>query len=677
MVRYCENMEAYPFKIGKGWPEPFGSSKRGDGINFAVVSKHARELSLCLFAEPFRIQPDYEITLNPDNNRTGDVWHILIDQLPVQYFYLFRIDGASYLTLDPYAKEIFTSNIWGKGDQPYLPVGGIDSDESFSWEEDKCLEIPLEELIIYEMHVRGFTQHTSSGVSHPGTYLGVIEKIPHLLALGVNAIELMPIHEFNETEYKKRGPGTGEQLYNYWGYSTVNFFSPMQRYVFGAQRGDAIHEFKTMVKACHQHGIEVILDVVYNHTAEGGKKGPVLSFKELDNSIYYMLDPNGDYLNFSGCGNTFNCNHPIVRELILRSLRYWVVEMHIDGFRFDLASILARDIQGHPMAKSPLLDAISQDPILSKTKLISEPWDAGGMYQVGSFCLEAKNWSEWNGKYRDIVRRFIKGTGTKGEFATKICGSQDLYYRFAPCRSVNFIIAHDGFTLADLVSYNHKHNLANGEDNRDGTNDNDSWNCGVEGHTRKQKVLNLRARQMRNYHLALMVSRGIPMLLMGDEYGHSKHGNNNTWCHDNELNWFLWNQLDENQEFYRFYQKLIHFRREHSLLRQNEFLSSNDIEWHGAHLHHPLWNIENQFIAFTLKGHQAGNDLYVAFNASHNVVTVHFPPNEAYKTWHWVVNTASVSPYDFRDDTNLATTMVSPSYHMHPYSALMLRAVVL
>ncbi len=672
-------MGEFPFKISAGSPQPYGLTVREDGANFALTSVHATSVTLCLFTASKKDKPSYEIHLDPRHHKTGRVWHIELQPPPLDLFYLFRIDGKQDFLLDPYAKNVFTSNIWGGGTNPspYFPLGAIAPQKPFDWGDDAPPHIHSRDLIIYEMHVRGFTQDRSSEVKHPGAFLGLIEKIPYLLDLGINAVELLPIHEFNEQEYKRSNPLTHERLYNYWGYSSVNFFSPMQRYASDASNNAAAIEFKTMVRELHRHGIEVILDVVFNHTAEGNGIGPTLCFKGLDNAIYYMTDAKGKYLDFTGCGNTFNCNHPIVHELILDSLRYWVVEMHVDGFRFDLASVFMRDPTGHPIASPPLLQSISKDPILASVKLIAEPWDAAGLYQVGSFFSQSSRWSEWNGRYRDVVRKFIKGTGRKGDFITNICGSEDLYFKHHPCRSINFIVAHDGFTLNDLVSYNEKHNLANGEQNQDGANHNDSWNCGVEGAATDQETFSLRARQMRNYHLALMVSRGIPMLHMGDEYGHTKHGNNNTWCQDNALNWFLWDHLERNKGFHRFYKLLIHFRRRHPILRHNQFYKSSDIDLHGAKLFKPNWDKEDQLIAFTLIDHLHGQDLYIAFNASPHAVEIEFPPNTDFKRWHWIVNTANVAPEDFREDFPNEASIVNATYRMAPYSAVLLKAEVL
>lgn len=667
-------------KISNGFPTPFGISFLPDGINFSIYVKEAERVSLCFFMENNLKSPLHEIELDPIQNKTGDVWHLLIKELPSSIVYGYRVvprgsPPTSHLLLDPYAKAVASPPQWNsRPNDPYRPLGKVISPSSFDWQGDQFPHIPSHDLILYEMHVRGFTQHSSSNVQHPGTYLGIIEKIPYLKELGVNALELLPIHEFNEKEVLHNHPKTKKKLCNYFGYSTVNFFSLMNRYASQSIQDRALIEFKTMVRELHKNGIEVILDVVYNHTFEGNQRGPTLSFRGLDSHAYYMIDAQGNYLNFSGCGNTLQGNHPITRELILESLRYWVTEMHIDGFRFDLASILTRSGNGAPLPNPPIVEAISLDPVLAQTKLISEAWDAGGLYQVGGF-YPGTRWSEWNGRYRDHVRRFIKETpGQKTVFATALCGSQDLYgWRGSPVCSVNFTTAHDGFSLADLVTYNQKHNEENGEQNRDGFDHNDSWNCGVEGHSSNKKIVYLRERQIRNFHLALMISQGIPMILMGDEYGHTRHGNNNTWCQDNELNWFLWDQLETKPGFHRFFRSLIHFRKNHPLLRREHFLGDKDITWHGLNPSQPDWGNDNRFIAFTLND-DLGPNLFVAFNASHLSQTVHLPDPPANQAWHWVINTHNPPPDDFFDEDR-RRPLSSSSFRIPSYSSILLQAM--
>lgn len=658
-------------RLSKDNAYPYGTSSQNGGINFAIFSKKSHAL-LCLLNK-INHEVLFEILLDETFNRTGNVWHICIHDLPENLAYAFRFydkEDSRQLLVDPYAKQISSHPIWGNIDH-YNPLGVVTPLTDFDWENDRHPHIPEQNLILYEMHVRGFTHHKSSGVKNPGTFLGVIEKIPYLLDLGVNAIELLPIQEFNECENLRTNPFNEERLYNYWGYSSVNFFSPMNRY--STKPENVLQEFKTMVKELHKNGIEIFLDVVFNHTAEGGVEGPILSFKGIDIPTYYLLNSQQGYQDFSGCGNTVNCNHPNVHELILNCLRYWVGEMHVDGFRFDLASILMRDMKGEPLQLSPLVEAISLDPILSKTKLVAEPWDAVGLYQVGTFYPDDR-WGEWNGKYRDTIRNFIKGTpGTVGKFATRICGSQDLYHQKSPNCSYNFITIHDGFTLEDLVSYNQKHNIPNGEENRDGSNFNDSWNCGAEGFTNDEKIKTLRERQKRNFHLVLMLSQGIPMLLMGDEYGHTKKGNNNTWCQDNELNWFLWDSLSDNLDFYRFYRSLIHFRRNHKVLMQGRFLTEKDIQWHGEIPLKANWEKDSQFLAFTLFDLEEKYDLYAAFNAQNKKVRVEIPtPANPSRGWCWIVNTANAHPDDFFE---IPPRIESNTHIMPPYSSILLKAL--
>lgn len=666
------------FSLNRGYTYPFGVSKYPEGYNFSLFSTSATAVSLCLF-RPDEKLPFLEIPLDEEVNKTGDVWHIFVYDLPPEYHYGYRIDGPydpirghyfdnRMIVLDPYAKEVASSSKWGTPmprDTSRIHRGIIDPLKPFDWGKDKHPKLPLQELVIYEMHVRAFTQDPSSNTENRGLFTGIVEKIPYLKSLGVNALELMPIYEFNESINKYHNPLTSEPLYNFWGYSTVNFFSLMTRY------GNA-NDFKTLVKELHANDIEVILDVVYNHTAEGNEEGPILSFKGIENSVYYMLTPNGEYYNFSGCGNTVNCNHLVVRDFIRESLRYWVTEMHIDGFRFDLASIMVRSDEGIPLANPPVIDAISNDPVLADTKLIAEAWDAGGLYQVGSFPGQGR-WAEWNGKYRDCVRRFIKGTdGIIGEFATRLCGSEDLYgSRKHPGQSINFITAHDGFTLADLVAYNQKHNEANGEDNRDGANDNESWNCGAEGFTEDEAICQLRERQMKNFHVAIMVSQGVPMILMGDEYGHTKLGNNNTWGHDSRLNWFQWDALEKNRDFFRFYQKMIAFRKSHPVLTRSRFLRQSDIAWHGVEPGKPDWGATSRFIAYTLPDALNKCSLYIAFNAHYHEIKVNLPEHKS--GWIVCVNTALAAPHDIVEESE-GKPLSSRAFTLAPHSAIVLKA---
>jgi glycogen operon protein len=511
--------------------------------------------------------------------------------------------------------------------------------------------------------VRGFTCHPSSKVSpsHRGTFAGLQEKIPYLKSLGVNCVELMPIFEFDELDNPRHNPLTGERLFNYWGYSTVGFYAPKAGYAAAGKTGQQSIELKTLIKELHRNGIEVILDVVFNHTAEGNENGPTISFRGLDNKTYYMLTPEGFYYNFSGCGNTLNCNHPVVRNFVLECLRYWAAEFHIDGFRFDLASILGRDPQGIPLANPPLLEILALDPILAKCKLIAEAWDAGGLYQVGSFP-DYDRWGEWNGKYRDEIRRFLKSQGDMKEVALRLQGSPDLYEKAGRrvSSSINFITAHDGFTLADLVSYNHKHNEANGEDNQDGTDDNESWNCGVEGPTTNAEINALRQRQMRNAIAILMVSQGIPMILMGDEMGRTQNGNNNAYCHDSELTWLDWHLLKTHAALFRFVKNCIAFRKAHPALRNRQFYRNEDymgsgypdISWHGQKAWKPDWSEDTHTLAFLLCGRHAkvgtvqDEYLYVAMNTHWEAHGFELPQLPRGVRWHVFANTWMPAPDD-------------------------------
>ncbi|KAM3710240.1 hypothetical protein ACJW31_01G014300 [Castanea mollissima] len=643
-------------KIFPGQAFPLGVSEVENGINFAIFSQHASAVTLCL-SFPERWDGEMmELALDPHLNKTGDIWHICIEDFPrSNVLYGYRIDGprdwhrghrfdSSIVLLDPYAKLVEGRRYFGDASKKFSSFLGTYDFESlpFDWGETyKLPNIPEKDLVIYEMNVRAFTFDESSELDPKirGSYLGVIEKIPHLLELGINAVELLPVFEFDEFEFQRRR-NPRDHMINTWGYSTINFFAPMSRYASdGGGPFNASREFKEMVKALHGAGIEVILDVVYNHTNEADDANPyTTSFRGIDNKVYYMLDANnnGQLLNFSGCGNTLNCNHPVVMELILDSLRHWVVDYHVDGFRFDLTSVLCRGTDGSPLNAPPLIRAIAKDSVLSRCKIIAEPWDCGGLYLVGRFP-NWDRWAEWNGKYRDDIRRYIKGdTGMKGSFATRVSGSADLYKvnKRKPYHSVNFIIAHDGFTLYDLVSYNLKHNDANGEGGNDGCNDNFSWNCGFEGETDDVSIKSLRSRQMKNFHLALMISQGTPMMLMGDEYGHTRYGNNNSYGHDTAINHFQWGQ--------------------------------GDVTWHEDN-----WdNYESKFLAFTLHDNNGG-DIYLAFNAHDYYVKASIPRPPVKKSWFRVVDTNLGSPDDFVTD---GVPGIGSTYNIAPYSSILLEA---
>jgi glycogen operon protein len=520
-------------------------------------------------------------------------------------------------------------------------------DEEFDWGHEHPLNVPLADSIIYEIHVRGFTRHPSSGVAHPGTFRGVVEKIPYLQELGVTAVELMPVTEFDEDDNDFHHPDTGQRLRNFWGYQPVSFFAPKASYARDPGPGQAVREFKEMVKALHEAGIEVILDMVFNHTGEGNEQGRTLSFRGFDNSVYYILDPEtGEYANYSGCGNTVNCNHPVVRDLIVDALSYWVTEMHVDGFRFDLASILGRGSDGEVLANPPLLERIAGHPVLADTKLIAEAWDAAGLYQVGTFPNFGR-WAEWNGKFRDDIRCFVRGdAGMVAVLATRLAGSSDLYQEGgrAPYHSINFITSHDGFTLRDLVSYEQKHNEANGEYGADGCDHNCSANHGVEGPTDDPSILALREQQMRNLLTLLILAHGVPMLLCGDEMGRTQHGNNNVWCQDNDLGWIDWTDLERNRGLFDFCRDLIAFRQQHELLRPRHFEGEESGErtltWHGQQLNRPDWSNASHSLGMHLKGQPDEAEIYLIAHASGLDVDFALPVLNSGLTWRRVIDTA-------------------------------------
>ena len=663
-------------KLRPGRPYPFGATVVGNMVNFSVYSRYATDCTLVLFhnreEEPFVEIPFFK------EFRLGNVFSMIIFDLDYENIeYGFRMDGPyepekghwfdkSKILLDPYAKLIVGRDVWGQEphwDSAYQYRARVVFDD-FDWEDDLPLETPVNDLVVYEMHVRNFTCGAGSGVKHRGTFAGIVEKIPYLLELGVNCVELMPIHEFDEFENHRVSPVDGRQLYNLWGYSNVGFFAPKAAYASTGKYAMQVDELKNLVKQLHKNGIEVILDVVFNHTAEGNEQGPYISYRGIDNKTYYMLTPDGHYYNFSGCGNTLNCNNPNVRDMIVESLRYWVVDYHIDGFRFDLAAILGRDQNGHPMSNPPLLESLAHDPILGKTKLIAEAWDAGGLYQVGSFPSWGR-WAEWNGKFRDSIRRFLKSdSDVLSDVKERIIGSPDLYASQGRGikASVNFVTAHDGFTLMDLVSYNGKHNEANGEDNRDGENHNNSWNCGCEGETDDPEINSLRHRQVKNAITLLMVSQGIPMVLSGDEMGNSQKGNNNAYCQDNEIAWLDWNNLEKNADIFRYFKQMIRFRRRHQVLRYEEHLRHQDyrnlgypdFSWHGTKAWQPECGHNNLTLAFMLNGQYVANTaeahpddfIYVAMNMHWEMHGFELPQLSEGVAWHVFANTGMESPQD-------------------------------
>ena len=664
-------------RLHYGHPLPFGASHVPGGVNFSIFSTHATACTLVLF-EKGAAEPFVEIPFPPEY-RLGNVWAMTVFDVNYKEIeYGYRFDGSHdprdglhfdsrNILLDPYAREISGRDVWKQETDAgsVYPFRGRMPFEHFDWEHSRPLKRPESELVIYEMHVRGFTAHETSGVKNPGTYDGLREKIPHLKELGVNCVELMPIFEFDELENTRLNPLTGEELCNYWGYSTLGFFAPKAGFAATGAQGTQVQELKELIKALHEAGIEVVLDVVFNHTAEGGKDGPTISFRGIDNRTYYMLDSQGQYANYTGCGNTVNCNHPAVRGFVIASLRYWAAEYHIDGFRFDLASVLGRDSHGAPLVNPPLLESLAYDPVLAHCDLIAEAWDAGGLYQVGNFPSYGR-WMEWNGKFRDAARRFLKGdVGVVGEMVQRIMGSPDLYAAAGrkPTASINFITCHDGFSLRDLVSYNEKHNLANGENNNDGANDNNSWNCGVEGETDDPEINALRLRQQKNAIMLLFVSQGVPMLWMGDECGRTQNGNNNAYCQDEDWNWLNWRLTEKNADLFRFTKAMIAFRKANPALRQPEFLTSRDcigsgypdISWHGILPWKPDWTLPSRSIAFMLCGRHgmaAGGPahyIYCAFNMYHKPLEFTLPVLPKGMEWHRFADTSLASPQDITE----------------------------
>ncbi len=664
---------------------PYGAVLHDKGVQFVVYSRSATEMRVLLYDSVDATEPSEVIALDPAKDRWGDIWSILVPGVGPGQLYHFQTDGpfdpergqrfdSRARLIDPYARALAGDFALDK-DGILLPPKCVVVDDSFDWQGDRHLRRGLADTVIYELHVRGFTASPTSGVEAPGTYLGLIEKIPYLQSLGVTAVELMPIHEFAPSMPSPDGPSRG----NYWGYDPLAFFAPHRGYAAGSEPGSQVREFKEMVRAFHAAGIEVILDVVFNHTAEGNQLGPTLSFKGLENSVYYMLGDGGSsYKNYSGCGNTINGNHPIVRELIFLCLRHWVHNYHVDGFRFDLASILSRDRNGDILPNPPIIEVITEDPMLADTKIIAEAWDAAGAYQVGSFA--SLRWAEWNGRYRDDVRRFWRGDyGQTGHLATRLAGSSDLYAngQRQPFHSINFITSHDGFTLNDLVSYREKHNEANGEGNRDGDNNNYSDNYGIEGPTRRADILDFRSRQVRNMLATLFLSQGVPMMVAGDECGRTQQGNNNAWCQDSAVSWFDWRLVESNKDLVRFVAALLRFRLGNPALRRRTFLVGGssasgvipDVEWFSPDGVHIDWHVHDSsltvlFGAPTAEELAREPDLSAGGNEGtprHVLIFVHagslprsfvFPRSEPLRalSWRQVVHTGHRPPADVYPD---------------------------
>ena len=659
------------FSVTAGSPHPLGATPAPGGVNFSLFSQNATGVELLLFAKHDSPQPFQTIQLDAAANKTFHFWHVFVLDLRPGTHYAYRVSGpfnpsagqrfnSNKVLIDPYAcgntKTLWSRvNACGPDDNVTTSMRSVVIDSAdYDWEGDQPLNRPMADTIIYEMHVGGFTRHPSAAVAKPGCFAGMKEKIPYLQALGVTHVELLPVMAFDTQDVPANVAKRG--LCNYWGYSTHSFFALHPGYC--SNHKHAREEFRDLVDALHAAGIRVLLDVVFNHTAEGGQGGPIINFKGLANDIFYHLDAadRRRYLDFTGCGNTVNCNHPLVSAFIVRCLDYWVEELGVDGFRFDLASVFARGDRGVPLSDPPLPWALETSRTLAELPLIAEAWDAAGLYQVGAFPGMA--WSEWNGRYRDVMRRFVRGEpGLIGEVATRIAGSADLYAHTGrtPASSINFITCHDGFTLYDLASYDSKHNEANGEDNRDGSNDNLSWNCGAEGNTEDSSVLALRVRQAKNLLAILMLSRGVPMFCAGDEVLRTQQGNNNAYCQDNELAWFDWRLVETNRDMLRYTRELIALRRRHSSLTVDRFFRGMpqprggpvDILWHGARLNEPLWNdSEARMLAFTIAGRgEDEEDLHVILNMSEEVLDVPLPVMGT-RRWYLALDTVRAAPSD-------------------------------
>lgn len=646
------------FKIRPGFFRMYGACVASNGVSFTINSHGATRCTLLLF-KPQASKPYARIPF-PDSYRIGDTYSMLVfDIKPDEFEYAFSFDGPyepakgllfneENVLLDPYSRAVTGQRKWGE-----KPEGGKDFEyrarvvkSSFDWGNIKQLEQPFEDLVIYETHVRGYTKDKSSGVSAPGTFAGLKDKIPYLKDLGINAVELMPIFEFDEMESARVVDGV--QLYNYWGYNTVSFFAPNTSYAFNEEHNHEGDELKSLIKALKENGIEVILDVVFNHTAEGNEMGPCFSFKGIDNNVYYMLTPDAHYYNFSGCGNVMNCNHPVVRSFIIDCLRHWAIEYRVDGFRFDLASILGRDQNGAPMANPPILESLAFDPVLGKMKLIAEAWDAGGLYQVGSFP-SWNRWAEWNGRYRDDMRSFLKGDdGMAGNAITRITGSRDLYSPESRGHkaSVNFLTCHDGFTLYDLYSYNEKHNEKNGWNNTDGDNNGHSWNCGAEGETDDPNVNGLRRRLIKNAFAALLCSRGPAMFFAGDEFCNTQFGNNNAYCQDNIISWLDWSRLEEFKEIHDFVRHMIQFRKEHPILRKMTKPSScqfTEISVHNGTPFNASTDYKTKLIGIMYAGRNEEDTeddiVFYCMNAYWEPLVMQLPVLPNGKHWHVDTNT--------------------------------------
>lgn len=685
--------------VKRGSPYPLGATVHREGVNFALFSRHATAIQLELFSEPTSASATAVIALDPQAHRTGDIWHVFVEELHEGALYGFRVFGPYQpergdrfnphkLLLDPYAKSyagMFHHDheaLYGferandhlsfnrLDSAPYVPKSVVVGPSRFDWQGDQPLRRSWSELVIYEMHVRGFTKHPSSGVSAPGTFAAIVEKIPYLRELGVTAVELLPVHFFNHRERTHVVSTDPDTCTNYWGYAPLGFFAPMSLYAAASLENPvaAIDEFKFMVRELHRAGIEVILDVVFNHTGENGEHGITCAYRGLDNAVYYRLDADARYRNDSGCGNTLNTCHPIVKQLILDSLRYWAVEMHVDGFRFDLATILGRDRHGNWVSEG-LVSEISDDPYLQGCKFIAEPWDVGGLYLLGKFPSE---WAEWNDRFRDDLRRFVRGDeGMVSTLSRRIRGSDDLLGAKAQRgASINFVTAHDGFTLRDLVSYEHKRNEKNGEENRDGATHNFSFNCGIEGETTERKFRAQRRKQAKNLLTLLLLSRGTPMLRAGDERWQTQHGNNNAYCQDNELSWIDWRTDDEGDELLRVTKNLIALRHRYRVFHRLQ----HEPSWHGVLPEFPDWNHHSHSLAFRLFGDTSvGNepDFYGMLNAWHEALTFVLPTPKRGQAWHRVIDTSLDPPNDILE-VDSAKPYPESVYRVSPNSVVVL-----
>ena len=662
------------FTIEPGSAHPLGAKTSADGVNFSLFSEAATEVVLLLFDHQSAVEPFQLVRLDPFQNKTFHFWHAFVRGCGPGTYYAFRVDGPAdpraghrfnpnKVLIGPYAKGI-SKSLWKRADAvgpednlaTSMRCAVVDS-STYDWEGDRPLNRPLHESIIYEVHVGGFTRSPSAGVRQPGTFAGMIEKIPYLQALGITAVELLPVCEFDDSDVTLSP--AGEPIGNYWGYSTVGFFSPHSGYCVDPDGKSHANEFRDLVKALHKAGIEVILDVVFNHTDEGNELGPTQSFRGIDNRTFYLLDPNNPaiYANYSGAGNTVNANHPLPQKFIVDCLRYWVEDMHVDGFRFDEGSILARGEDGAPLVHPPVIWQIELEDALADTKLIAEAWDAAGLYQVGHF--PGDRWAEWNGRYRDDVRRFVKGdAGMTGAVASRLAGSADIYQARgqSPENSINVVTVHDGFTLNDLVSYDEKHNEANAEGNRDGIDENLSWNCGSEGPAADAGIAALRTRQLKNFVTILMLSRGVPMLLGGDEIRRTQGGNNNPYNQDNTTSWFDWTMVDSNREMLRYVQRMIAFRKAHPALRKRHFYRGEinergvaDITWHGTKLGSPGFDDPlGRALACTIAGFGDDADLHVMMNMFWEPLDFEVPVDPQ-RTWHVAVDTFMASPHDIAE----------------------------